>query len=375
MRNFLISTVGTSLFSNINGKYRDDSGVSPEVHRRLQQFLTENNIGQLSRELKNIPKSARICGAEINSIDEAINHRKVVLEHIIFLVSDTDDGRRMGQLLEAVCSSISGLKTVEFHTIIDLKDNDPKKFRTHGLRNLVRTLGRFVQQHGADTIVIDATGGYKAQIAIAVVFGQALGIPILYRHERFSEIIEFPPMPIAFDYDVLGENSDILACFETGEAMTLSDLNTLDERLRVLLDEIEEDGEILFALGPIGLIFLESFRLRYPRSRQLTPVLPQERKSPTFADDHHRSKEFVAFVQRVYEETLWVKTIHTLPAHKQRSIRGIGFYVYENDKLIGTYRDKERGYRFEIMTNANGIDQFTWAADQLNQLYQSNKMS
>lgn len=49
-------------------------------------------------------------------------------------------------------------------------------------------------------VFIDATGGYKAQIAIAVMFGQALGVDVIYKHESFGNIIDFPPMPVSLDF-------------------------------------------------------------------------------------------------------------------------------------------------------------------------------
>lgn len=221
-------------------------------------------------------------------------------------------------------------------------------------------------------MVIDATGGYKAQIAIAVVFGQALSIPVLYRHERFSEIIDFPPMPITFDYDLLGQNAALLFAFEQGMVLTTAEIDALDEKVRVLLEEIEVDGENVFELGAVGQIFLTGFRLRFPRSRQLAPVSNESRKPPSFRDDHYPNG-FREFVEKVCKENNWIKTAHSIPYDRQRAIKGIGFYVREG-KLIGTYQDRDNfGARFEILTDGAGQDQLTWAADQLNQSYGSSK--
>ena len=34
-----------------------------------------------------------------------------------------------------------------------------------------------------------------------MLIGQALGVPVYYKHELFDEIIAFPPMPVAFDFE------------------------------------------------------------------------------------------------------------------------------------------------------------------------------
>jgi CRISPR/Cas system-associated protein Csm6 len=116
-----------------------------------------------------------------------------------------------------------GLRTVDYDVIDELQDERPQDFKTHGLRNLVRKIGDYVQRFGGSQYVtIDATGGYKAQIAIAVLMGQALDIPVFYKHERFPEIIDFPPLPISFDYDILAENADLLTDFERGKAFSSS---------------------------------------------------------------------------------------------------------------------------------------------------------
>jgi putative CRISPR-associated protein (TIGR02619 family) len=375
MRTCLISTVGTSLITNINGQYRgeSESGISQETHEALKRFLDEKNWGQLARVLAGVEPTARICGAEINSVAEIVRRQRIDLRHIHLLVSDTEEGQNVGKLLESyfterIDRDLPDLQTVEYHTVTGLQDREPARFRTLGLRNLVREIGDLVKRYDRSNILIDATGGYKAQIAIAVVFGQALEIPVMYRHERFSEIIAIPPMPIAFDYALLGENADVLAFFERGATVSSAELPEMDERLRVLLEEVEIDGEAHFGLSPVGQIYLTGFRLRFPRDAALADVAPSEKRPPSFAD-HHYPTGFKAFVEKVCAEVGWIKTAHTLPYDRQRSIKGTAFYVSGN-KLVGTYQDRNNfGARFEILTNASTPDQLAWAADQLNQFY------
>ncbi|MBO9309041.1 MAG: putative CRISPR-associated protein [Chloroflexi bacterium] len=375
MRNCLISTVGTSIITNISGQYRGekDSGVSQEMHEKLKRFLNERNWGQLARVLASVEPTARICGAEINSVAEIVRRQRIDLRHIHLLVSDTDEGQNVGKLLESYFiertnRDLPNLQTVEYHTVAGLQDREPARFRALGLRNLVREIGNLVKRYDRSNVLIDATGGYKAQIAIAVVFGQALEIPVMYRHERFPEIIAIPPMPIAFDYALLGENADVLAFFERGAAVSSAELPEMDERLRVLLEEVEVDSETLFELSAVGQIYLTGFRLRFPRSAALAEVAPSEKRPPSFGD-HHYPIGFKAFVEKVCAEVGWIKTAHTVPYDRQRSIKGTAFYVSGN-RLIGTYQDRNNfGARFEILTNASTPDQLAWAADQLNQFY------
>jgi hypothetical protein len=242
----------------------------------------------------------------------------------------------------------------------------------HGLRNLVRVVGSFIQRFGSDTIAIDATGGYKAQIAVAVLIGQALDIPVYYKHERFSEIIDFPPLPISLDYDILGRNSDILTDFERSKSYAKSEISNFDEKLRVFLTEIEIDDEPLFELNAIGQLYLTSFRLRYPKPVSLSALSDDERKKPTFRDDHYPIG-FKEFVGKVWGENKWIQTCWSLSYHGQASIKGIGFRVKKDKNkniLIGTYQDKDSfGARFQVFLSDESTESLNWAADQLNQKY------
>jgi hypothetical protein len=170
--------------------------------------------------------------------------------------------------------------------------------------------------------------GYKAQIAIAVIVGQALNIPVLYKHERFSEIIDFPPLPITFDHDILARNADLLTDFERGKAFSSTELGSIDEKLRVLLAEITVGDESVYELSPIGQIYLTGFRLRNPKPIKLVPA--GNRKPPTFRDDHY-PVGFKEFVEKVWRENSWIVTANSLSYDKQKSIKGIGFYVWEDD--------------------------------------------
>ena len=62
-----------------------------------------------------------------------------------------------------------------------------------------------------NTIAINATGGYKAQISFAGMIGQALGIPVYYLFEKFSKVIKLPPQPVALDLSLWLENYSPMA--------------------------------------------------------------------------------------------------------------------------------------------------------------------
>jgi putative CRISPR-associated protein (TIGR02619 family) len=349
--------------------------MSLEGNLRALQLDAEyerGNFSRVARGLLQLDPAQRECGAEINSIEEVRSRRQLDLLHIVFFVSDTEGGKAVGDILKSYFEQRSdlSLNSVEVQEVGKLQDEHPKDFKVHGLRNLVRSIGRNLRRFGHERVVINATGGYKAQMAIAVLLGQALDIPVFYKHEYFSEIIDFPPLPISFDYDVLGKDSSLLTDFDRGEALSQSEVGELNEKLRALLEEVEVDGEPVYELSPIGQIYMEGFR--YRNRKPINLARASEREPPSFRDDNY-PKGFKEFVNKVWQENDWIVTANSLPYNRQRSIKGIGFDVREvggESKLVGTYTDKDNfGARYRLHLMDESMKALSWAADQLNQRY------
>lgn len=372
-RNTLICTVGTSLFEGNLSRLSATTPNAPTNWADIRKAYDEQNWKALASEMLKISPTERLCGAEINTIEEAQRKNWLSLENLIFLVSDTPNGKNTGEFLQFYFEQRKNLnlRNLEYQVIDNLQDERPTDFKVYGLRNLVRKVGEYIQRFGgADYIAIDATGGYKAQIAIAVIVGQALNIPVFYKHERFSEIIDFPPLPISFDYEILAKNADLLTDFERDKAFSHDELRDVDEKLRVLLAEVLVDGQSVYELSPIGQIYLTGFRIRNPKPINLIPA--HNKKPPSFRDDHYPIG-FKDFVEKVCRENSWIVTANSLPYIGQQSIKGIGFYVRDegNEKrLIGTFQDKNNfGARFWIHVTDESSMALAWAADTLNQKY------
>jgi putative CRISPR-associated protein (TIGR02619 family) len=380
IRSTLICTVGTSLFAGKLQKMDPASAEAPSNSDEIKSAFDQRDWSKLATIFQSIDPTERICGAEINTIEEAVQKRKIPnLRRLAFLVSDTADGRNTGKFLTAYYKKRSdlNLQEVESYSIEKLQDENPAEFKITGLRNLVRKMGECIQRAGGpEYCVIDATGGYKAQIAIAVIVGQALSIPVLYKHEKFGEVIEFPPLPVSFDYEVLASNAHVLSAFEKGGCLNDSQLIELeavdkDGKLRVLLNKTELDGETYYELGPIGQIFVTGFRIRNPRPPELVPAA--DRSRPTFGKGHHYPAGFKRHVETVFNEFNWIRSIHSLPYGKQKSMKQRTYFSVktgeDGETLEGVYCDNSFRARFNIITTDMSLLALTWAADQLNQKF------
>ncbi len=360
-RSVVICTVGVSLLNNLAGA--SDAAV--------RHALEMGEWGELGRFLaKHYPRDHRILGAELNSIAELVKKKEIALNTIWFLVSETDEGRKTQDILKGYFDEASwaGAHDVGFVTVEGLQDTRPDQFRSRGLRNLVREMAKIVRMYGPQTVVIDATGGYKAQIALAVVFGQAMDIPVYYKHERFKYIIDLPPLPITLDYEILGQNGWLLQRLEDNEVLTNDDIGQVDDKVKVLLQDVRVEGETLWELSPVGQVYLEGFRQRIVPCVNLTPA--SKRREPTFSD-HHRPKFYEDFVKKVWRENPWIYTCVDLGSDNQRAMKYTRFFTREaahGTELIGEYV-ADYGARFKILTDCDKPHELSWAAMTLNKLY------
>lgn len=375
MRDTLICTTGTSL---IEGNLRRLSQVSsgrPSNWQALDDALQQGNWPLLARELLKIDPSDRLCGAEINTIEQARNRPQLHLKRIYFLVSDTDLGRNTGMLFKKYFEGRMDLNLteVDFKVVEGLQDTDTARFRTQGLRNLVRSIGDIIGRHGRESVAIDATGGYKAQIAFAVLIGQAIDIPVFYKHERFAEIIDFPPMPISLDYDILGRNADLFSLLEKGMTLESQTSTPFDDKIRVFLTEVTDGMGTLYELNPIGQLYLTSYRLRYPNAVDLKPLPETERSEPRFPQ-HHMAIGLDMYVRKVWRDNKWIKSCLTIEYSSSRAIKGNkAFYVKQTDTdsyVVGTYLDHDHHPgQFRIFLSDESRESQNWAATRLNELY------
>lgn len=366
----LLCTVGTSLLGNLQRLDAGDRSI-PDAPA-LKRAFDAGDWPQLGRVLARLEPTARFCGAEINTLAQLRNHPDLALRRVMFFVSDTPDGRRLGEVLRHYMTARRdlGLETEAPVVVPQLQDDRPRDFKNHGLRNLVRLLGEHIRRAGKpEFVAIDATGGYKAQIAVAVVLGQALGIPVFYKHERFNETIAFPPLPVSLDYTLLGAHADLLAALERNATLTETDLRDSDPRLLVFLNEETVDGTRLYELNAVGQIYLTGFRLS--RGRRIELLRARQRKEPTFGNDHHCPAGFKDAVLKVWRENDFIVTCYSLPnAHGGRP--GLTFKVApEKDRpaLIGTYGRDNWFPRFAVVLEDPSPDVLILAADRLNQKY------
>jgi putative CRISPR-associated protein (TIGR02619 family) len=371
--NVLLCTVGTSLFGNLDTLAPNlREGRLPDEYRPLADAHAARQWGAVAAHLAALAPTDRVCGAEINSVASLLAKDYAVRDcGLYFFHSATEDGRSIAAILTAYFRA-RGHTPVEAIEVPDLQDADAKRFRTHGLRNLARAICKVIRDHSAAACAINATGGYKAQIAIAVLLGQALGVPVYYKHERFSEIIAFPPLPVALDFEVWMRASGLLFDLEREPRPADDYADDWDERYESLVERVTIDGRDYLELSPTGQIFHETFRYRFRshRDQVLPPPVPQGHKKPPIlkSDEGHmlaHADEIRRFLTRVTQEVPQVALCVTtyfnpdLPRPSGFRARGEG--------IEGTYGGGSWCAKFRVETTAQTAGQRNAVVAALNE--------
>jgi len=339
----LLCTVGTSLFHpNLDSvKEAEQPALHAAYHGRDWESVAASLFELDPRE--------RLCGAEINSVESLLQKGLVAGDvRLVFFRSDTDDGRDIGEVLCAYYA-LRGIET-ETVRIEHLQDADPQAFCRQGLRELAKAVCRTVREYSPAWCAINATGGYKAQIAVAVLLGQALGIPVYYKHERFDEIIAFPPMPVALDFDYWMEISGLLFDLaRNNDVARFDDFEITDsEQLQSLINVESIDGEAYVELSPTGQIFHETFRMRFQDrlDQVLPPAVPgNQKQNPKWEDSGHiqNHPEIMDFMERLTKDIPQVRRCYTFwfnPRLQQRTRARYGAKGIETVLSDGKYTAK-----------------------------------
>ena len=362
----LISTVGTSLFASNLDKLKAGE------HEDLRQtYLSKNWLSTAQILRQQFKPSERLLGAEINSI-AALEQRSWLdpQARLIFLVSDTPYGHNTLDVLRHYYQD----REVSGQPIVDLQDQDPDRFAQAGLRNLVRSIGSVVRNFGYQGCMLNATGGYKAQVAIAAMLGQSLEIPVVYKHELFDRVIAFPPLPMSLDLDLWLRHSSLFFMLSSSQDLwSLDELDELkanlaDERLGSLVDVELVEGQTLISLTPTGQIFHETFSHRFKGLRQkILPPPCNQKREPRLEDSGHMKaiRGLMEYLQALTREIPAIAQCRTTYSNPDLP-RPSGFRLVGGE-LQGWYGDGKGLVKFAIDSTTQTEAQTQALASQCHQ--------
>lgn len=306
----IITTIGTSLLSNRE---------RPWAGWRFGSPLPESGVvdGWLAGA-DPVRASAEVhTWYRLGLLDEG-SAAEVRLVH-----SETPDGRFCAERLQIYASGRdlqAGLCSIE-----GLTYGDPHTF-SRGLRHLVRRLAEEIRRgKAAGEVAIAATGGFKAEIAVANLVGALLGAPVYYIYEQFRELIRMEPLPIALSPDWLreGAGASLLRKLAAEDCLPRSQVASLlkgDGRLEMLVESEDVDGADHVCLNLLGTLagqLLEAPAVDWPPATNTEP----EQKVALQKTKHHRPKGWEAIVEGLARSPFVTFVRYDAAAGQQRGVR------------------------------------------------------
>jgi len=347
----IASTVGTSLRTNLLQAHPAGHGYDawvagqPEpdrdsLHRHRRQItdaaaaMTAGRWADAGHHLAGVPGRIRAMGAEIGSLSLLREQApRETVRSVYLLHSDTEEGAGCAEVIRAFLVEREKL-WCELCPVRSLQHRAANRFRVEGLRQLVSELARIHTSCGG-SMAIDATGGYKAQVAVATVFGQAFGSPVLYRFEQFDHVIEIPPMPITVDTHVVPEHLDLFlsgvfprGAVEQRFGRPLTEANPAFAAFRVCLSGPDRiDGEDYYEISPLGQVLYTRWLHTKPASAILAPA--GSTPEPRFGD-HHLPDGLVELVRRLVEKAPFITRVEARNAAARSHQNGVRLRLLES---------------------------------------------
>ncbi len=328
------------------------------------------DLRQLSKRLSALEWSDPQSGAELNSLHLLQRAGHITIDcHIHYFLSDTPEGELVGKALQ----NQIGAERVHLHKVPGLDPRNPLEFAKKGLPNLAAAQCRVVHglEHGY--CALDATGGFKAQSAIAVTLGQALQIPVYYRHERFQQIIALPPLPVALDTVLWLDNASLF--FDIAEDPTTYPELPKNPRIQSLIDWMHEDDEYLIGLNSTGVIFHHAMMLRWPEQSQLQLPKPADKKfSPTLTEHGWPDRQRVLDTMQQITDTVPYVT-KCVTTYLNQDLSRPSTFLLRGEEIEALCSDGTHTVRFKILTTAqNSTQRGACLADLLLRLHDNPKL-
>lgn len=394
MKHLIITTVGTSIFTNYQKKevemawedadnyrgisdYRkleakNDSASQystsdyKKAEDKIEQFWLQGikKVGEAWIVSKNTPN--RHASAEITSILEIakkIRNEDVNAEiEVQLLATDTalsvSAAKLIGLFFENsdMVSVREFVKETDFVASLGVKPKSgdiANAYYDAGLQNLVDKLmgeGGIIKKAKKNEFnpVINFSGGYKSTIPVLTIIAQLEGIPMYYIYEDSDHLMEVGNLPFSFDWGIMEYLHPFLDNALIKDSLQFNAAGLNDKTLRSLLSNklIVNKGDA-YELSPMGNILLTYFR-------------EQSSSKPSIFGEYIEKKLFQFYVEKYRDKKDLPQeggTLSSLPFHGvpykvgsdsgdfdlvlEKTVDGINYFIACEVKSISNIRDKE----------------------------------
>jgi hypothetical protein len=226
----------------------------------------------------------------------------------------------------------------------------------------------------SNDVIVNSTGGYKAQIAFALALGQALKFPVYYRFEAFSKIIKMPPLPVSLDWEIYLNNFEILEFLESHTLIEESELKkhgynnfaTLPEEIKSFVDRTKIDKTQCLDFNPMGQVFIESARelIRMETSLQDSNKTPEDKIMINSKEAHAMEFEGKQKVMYRLSKLPFITKLHLYDFHAREKDL-VSVKLSEDNIIRVMYGNKKGTVYIEVQTTAKNRREMITAIEEI----------
>lgn len=182
-------------------------------------------------------------------------------DRVILLASETQDGHACSLALQRYLERHYDGIITEVVAVKGLQVKNAELFRREGVVNFVRHCLKVVNDYGAAQVILNPTGGFKALVPYTVLVGMLKRVPCRYIFEQSTQLLDLPPLPVAFDRAPFEHYRNLIERIERKSAIPLTQW---DDEVRhddrpLLEAMIERHGQEV-TLSAVGLLLLDEVR-------------------------------------------------------------------------------------------------------------------
>ena len=204
----IITTVGISIFENY---FRNNKNSVKRSHYEKCKGKPASEWDNLKERIKRLKPSVlewakgnENASAEIKTLLKIQNELEDDLE-VFLLCTDTILSKLAGEIIKELFNDNQNISVKEEPKIIEeLQVNNPEKFQTDGMYNLIKKINKIRKEK--KEVYLNISGGYKTIIPYLTIMGQLYDMPIYYIYETKEKLIEIPKLPIEFDFSSIEDN-------------------------------------------------------------------------------------------------------------------------------------------------------------------------
>ena len=202
------------------------------------------------------------------------------------------------------------------------------------------------------TPIINATGGFKAEIAYATTVGLVFKTPVCYIHEKFGDIVTLPVTPFGWDSSIFALHQDFFDWVDSEPRLSQevqSRVAGLPEEVKMLLED-GSDGTTM--LSPLGEAYLSAFRLE--KETSIVPIWLSKKARRDWDGFDSTTREAYSRVL----DGLRLPNRYSRSEQKSGGGNALGYPKGHTNERVFFAEENESLYIFEFTKHGRDYDQF-----------------